>query len=202
MTMPPLMRIAIVAAIRLFGDRLRSLTRPAAIVHSRYADGAHGIHADGHRQGRSRRPAEQWRVHALAAGKFRWSWAKPYRQLIVGDGERVWIYDEDLNQVVVRKAGEAIAARRSAACRPRDASARSSGASFRPKVAWSARRDAAGRRTPAFAEIRLGFDAKSLAALELNDAFGQKTVVRFGESTAIRRSQPTRSGSSRRRGRT
>ena len=33
----------------------------------------------------------------------------------------------------------------------------------------------------AFAEIRLGFDAKSLAALELIDAFGQKTVVRFGE---------------------
>ena len=32
----------------------------------------------------------------------------------------------------------------------------------------------------AFAEIRLGFDANTLAALELSDAFGQKTVVRFG----------------------
>ena len=41
-------------------------------------------------------------------GKFRWSIEKPYKQLVVGDGDRVWIYDEDLNQVVVRKSGEAI----------------------------------------------------------------------------------------------
>ena len=26
-------------------------------------------------------------------GKFRWSVAKPYKQLLVGDGQRVWIYD-------------------------------------------------------------------------------------------------------------
>ena len=40
-------------------------------------------------------------------GKFRWSVDKPYRQLVVGDGDRVWIYDEDLNQVVVRRMGAA-----------------------------------------------------------------------------------------------
>ena len=31
----------------------------------------------------------------------------------------------------------------------------------------------------AFAEIRLGFDSRGLAALELLDAFGQKSVIRF-----------------------
>ena len=46
----------------------------------------------------------------LRPGKFRWSYAKPYPQLIVGDGERVWIYDEDLKQVTVRKLDAALGA--------------------------------------------------------------------------------------------
>src|SRR5689334_4293065 len=36
-------------------------------------------------------------------GKFRWEYRKPNEQLIVGDGERLWIYDPDLNQVTVKK---------------------------------------------------------------------------------------------------
>src|SRR4051812_41859002 len=36
-------------------------------------------------------------------GKFRWTYEKPFDQLIVGDGEKVWVYDRDLNQVIVRK---------------------------------------------------------------------------------------------------
>ena len=41
-------------------------------------------------------------------GKFRWSVDKPYQQLLVGDGERVWIYDPDLNQVVKRRNDQAL----------------------------------------------------------------------------------------------
>lgn len=36
-------------------------------------------------------------------GRFRWTYETPYQQLIVGDGERVWFYDQDLEQVTVRK---------------------------------------------------------------------------------------------------
>ena len=115
-------------------------------------------------------------------GKFRWSVDKPYRQVIVGDGERVWIYDEDLNQVVVRKAGEAIGSTPAALLAGRD--------NVEAAFTWRELPSSAGldwlEATPrskdaAFAGIRLGFDAKTLAALELSDAFGQKTVVRFGE---------------------
>jgi len=35
-------------------------------------------------------------------GKFRWDYAKPAEQRIIGDGERIWIYDKDLEQVTVR----------------------------------------------------------------------------------------------------
>jgi outer membrane lipoprotein-sorting protein len=40
--------------------------------------------------------------------KFRWSYQKPYQQLIVGDGERFWLYDADLNQVTEKKLGDAL----------------------------------------------------------------------------------------------
>src|SRR6266850_1259634 len=41
-------------------------------------------------------------------GRFRWVYAKPVDQLIVGDGQRVWIYDRDLNQVTVRRISKAL----------------------------------------------------------------------------------------------
>lgn len=42
-------------------------------------------------------------------GRFRFDYEKPYRQTIVSDGTTVWIHDEDLNQVTVRKLGETVA---------------------------------------------------------------------------------------------
>jgi outer membrane lipoprotein carrier protein len=44
----------------------------------------------------------------LRPGAFRWTYAKPNPQLIVGDGERVWVYDEDLKQVTVRRLAKAL----------------------------------------------------------------------------------------------
>jgi outer membrane lipoprotein carrier protein len=41
-------------------------------------------------------------------GKFRWTYTKPYEQLIVGDGRKVWVYDKDLNQVTVKALGDAL----------------------------------------------------------------------------------------------
>jgi len=34
--------------------------------------------------------------------KFRWDYETPYKQQIIGDGERLWVYDEDLKQATVR----------------------------------------------------------------------------------------------------
>ena len=35
-------------------------------------------------------------------GKFRWDYQLPYQQLIVADGEKLWVYDTDLEQVTVK----------------------------------------------------------------------------------------------------
>ena len=51
-------------------------------------------------------------------GKFRWSYDKPYEQLLVGDGDKLWIYDPDLNQVVGRGSSIARWARRRRRCSP------------------------------------------------------------------------------------
>ena len=113
-------------------------------------------------------------------GKFRWTVTKPYKQLLVGDGERVWIFDEDLNQVIVRRLGDALGATPAALL--------SGNQDVEKAFTWKELPAADGldwlSATPisketTFNEIRLGFDVKGLAALELIDAFGQRSVVRF-----------------------
>ncbi len=42
------------------------------------------------------------------AGKFRWTYEKPYQQISVCDGSKLWSYDPDLNQVTVREAKAAL----------------------------------------------------------------------------------------------
>jgi len=113
-------------------------------------------------------------------GKFRWNVERPYKQLLVGDGQRVWVYDEDLNQVIVRKVGDALGGTPAALL--------SGNQDVERAFAWKDLPEADGLEwlgaTPlatdaAFTEIRLGFDPKGLAALEVIDAFGQKSLVRF-----------------------
>lgn len=43
------------------------------------------------------------------SGRFRWSYEKPYQQLMVCDGAKIWLYDPDLAQVTVRPAAQALA---------------------------------------------------------------------------------------------
>jgi outer membrane lipoprotein carrier protein len=50
------------------------------------------------------------RVFMRRPGKFRWDYQKPYKQLIVADGERLWLYDIDLEQVTVKKLDQSISA--------------------------------------------------------------------------------------------
>lgn len=41
-------------------------------------------------------------------GRFRWTYEKPYEQLMVCDGRKIWLYDPDLAQVTVRSADQAL----------------------------------------------------------------------------------------------
>jgi outer membrane lipoprotein carrier protein len=113
-------------------------------------------------------------------GLFRWVYAKPVDQVIVGDGERVWIHDRDLNQVTVRKLSRALGSTPAALLAGSadvEKAFDMSDAGTKDGIEWL---EAKPREAEAgFARVRMGFDANGLRAMELFDHFGQTTQLRF-----------------------
>ncbi len=113
-------------------------------------------------------------------GKFRWTYAKPNPQLIVGDGAKVWIWDEDLNQVTVRRLSRAIgttpAALLAGAADVTQAFAMQD-LGAREGLEWLEARPR--DKEAGFERIRLGLGTAGVEAMELVDPFGQTTVLRF-----------------------
>lgn len=113
-------------------------------------------------------------------GKFRWSYVKPYAQLIVGDGSKVWIYDEDLKQVTVKKLDQALGSTPAALLAGNNEAMQAfslSDQGTKGGLEWlEARpRDREGN----FERIRMGFGVAGLETMELVDSFGQTTVLKF-----------------------
>jgi outer membrane lipoprotein carrier protein len=116
----------------------------------------------------------------LRPGRFRWSYAQPYAQLIVGDGARVWIYDEDLNQVTVRamaRAQGSTPAALLAGAADVERAFELSDAGSRDGLEWLEAKPR--EREAGFERIRLGMGTAGVQAMELADHFGQTTVLRF-----------------------
>ncbi|HEY7674924.1 MAG TPA: outer membrane lipoprotein chaperone LolA [Burkholderiales bacterium] len=113
-------------------------------------------------------------------GKFRWTYAKPYPQLIVGDGTKVWIYDEDLNQVTVKKLDLALGSTPAALLAGNNEAMgafRLSDLGAKGGLEWL---EALPRnREGNFETIRMGFGSSGLEVMELADSFGQTTVLKF-----------------------
>ena len=115
-------------------------------------------------------------------GKFRWSVDKPYQQLLVGDGERVWIYDPDLNQVVKRRADQALGTTPAALLAGRDDVERAFDWQDLPPADGLEWLGATPKdKESSFTEIRLGFDGAALAALDILDNFGQRTRIKLSK---------------------
>ena len=111
--------------------------------------------------------------------RFRFDYTKPFEQLIVADGNKVWIYDKDLNQASSRRIAQAIGSTPAALL---------AGASLEPEFALSPEPDREGLAwalaTPrakdgAFQAMRVGFRGKVLAAVEITDSFGQRSRLDF-----------------------
>ncbi|MBS0335303.1 MAG: outer membrane lipoprotein chaperone LolA [Proteobacteria bacterium] len=116
----------------------------------------------------------------LRPGRFRWTFSKPYSQLIVGDGEKVWVYDEDLNQVTVRKLSSALGATPAALIAGNADIEQAfvlTDAGEADGLQWL---DAKPREKEAgFERIRMGFGLAGIDAMELVDQFGQTTLLKF-----------------------
>ncbi len=113
-------------------------------------------------------------------GKFRWQIDKPYSQLLVGDGEKIWIYDPDLRQVTVKKMDAALGSTPAALLvggnsLEKNFNLRELGE--REGMEWLE----ATPKSPdsGFEKLHLGFSGDDLKSMELFDNFGQTTSLAF-----------------------
>ncbi|WP_428425376.1 outer membrane lipoprotein chaperone LolA [Methylibium sp.] len=120
----------------------------------------------------------------LRPNRFRFAYTKPYEQLIVADGQKVWLYDTDLNQVTVRPFTQALGASPAALL---------AGASVDKDFELKALPDDAGlqwvqalprAKDGSFQSLKVGFRGKTLAAVEIVDAFGQRSRLDFSQFEA------------------
>jgi outer membrane lipoprotein carrier protein len=115
-------------------------------------------------------------------GKFRWSYDKPYEQLIVADGARLVLYDRDLNQVTVRKLGAALPSSPASilfGSNDFDREFEVSDAEPRDGLEWVLAKPRAKDST--FERIEIGFKDGLPRAMLLADNFGQVTHLTFGK---------------------
>lgn len=111
--------------------------------------------------------------------RFRFQYTRPFEQLIVADGDKVWIFDADLNQASSRRVAQALGSTPAALL---------AGAALEPEFILSAQPSAGGvdwaLATPrakdgAFQIMRVGFRGTELAVVEVTDSFGQLSRLDF-----------------------
>lgn len=125
------------------------------------------------------------RFEFLRPGRFRFEYTKPFPQTIVADGQNLWLYDADLNQVTVRSQKEALGST-PAALIASGTDLKALGEVFELKaapsrdgMAWLEARPKS--RDGQLQNVRVGFRAGQLAALEIADSLGQRSLLTFSE---------------------
>lgn len=111
--------------------------------------------------------------------QFRFSYNKPFEQTIVGDGQKVWIFDPDLNQASSRKMGAALGATPAALLAgntlERDFSLKALPSEAGIDWVQATPRQADG----ALQSLKIGFKGRELAAIDVIDGFGQRSLLQF-----------------------
>jgi outer membrane lipoprotein carrier protein len=116
-------------------------------------------------------------------GHFRFVYKKPFEQSIVADGQTLWLYDVDLNQVTARKQAQVLSST-PAALIASAVDMKALQADFvltadadRDGLEWVLATPKA--KESALQAIRVGFRSGELASLEMVDSFGQRSSLRF-----------------------
>jgi outer membrane lipoprotein carrier protein len=118
-------------------------------------------------------------------GRFRWVYEKPHAQVLVADGKKLWIHDPDLNQVTVKRVDNAISSTPAALLAGKDDitalfTLRDAGTA--DGLSWVE----ALPKAPdtGFERVRLGLRGGTLAAMQLQDQLGGRTMLRFSDLKA------------------
>jgi outer membrane lipoprotein carrier protein len=123
----------------------------------------------------------------IRPARFRFDYLKPFSQVIVADGQTLWLYDADLEQVTARKQAQALGSTPAALI-----ATAVDVASLQKEFSLEAQADADGlqwvqatpkNRESTIQSVRMGLRVEgaqvSLAKLEIFDAMGQRSVLSF-----------------------
>lgn len=124
--------------------------------------------------------ASSGRVVVSAPRLFRWEYVKPYPQLIVADGETVWVYDPDLQQASRRPQGAEEASSPLAILLDQQKLDRDFSVTETATVGGIEWLQLTPKQADAaFKTARLGFGKAGLVQMEYEDALGQRTKISF-----------------------
>lgn len=117
-------------------------------------------------------------------GRFKFVYKKPFEQTIVADGQTLWLYDVDLNQVTARSQAAVLGSTPAAVIasapdlRALQADFILQGAPDKDGLEWVVATPKA--KESSLQSVRVGFKAGTLAILEILDSFGQQSRMSFG----------------------
>jgi outer membrane lipoprotein carrier protein len=113
-------------------------------------------------------------------GKFRWNYEKPFQQQIVANSGKVWFYDQDLEQVTIKKLDESLGSTPALLLSgdiSLDANFTMEKQGSDDGIEWV--KLSPKSQESSFKYILIGLNKGVLAGMELNDNFGQLTRIYF-----------------------
>ncbi|MBN3859180.1 outer membrane lipoprotein chaperone LolA [Neisseriaceae bacterium PsAf] len=115
---------------------------------------------------------------------FKWEYAQPHQQIIVGDGRYIWMFDVDLKQVVKKKQNTALGESPAAILANKNALDKTytlkndvtkNGVEY---VLATPKKDDTG-----YQYIKIGFKNNQLVQMDLKDSFGNQSIIDFKNIT-------------------
>ncbi len=132
----------------------------------------------------ARKKTSSGQFEFMRPNRFRFDYQKPFEQRIVADGEKVWIHDTDLNQASSRRIAQALGSTPAAllAGGSLDNEFTLSPLPAKDGLDWALATPKA--KDGPFQSMRVGFKGKELAAVEVTDGFGQRSLLQFSRFEA------------------
>jgi len=121
-------------------------------------------------------------------GRFRWNYTKPYQQVIVADGERMWNYDADLEQASISPIDDTLTSTPAmllSGLRPLSEVMNTTPLGNEAGVDWF-QLEPKGQDA-AVEMVKVGLRKGNLEVIEVRDGFANQTQIRF---TDIRLGHP------------
>jgi len=128
------------------------------------------------------KPAQTGQFAFQRPGRFKWDVLKPYAQQIVSDGQQLFQFDPDLNQVTVRKVDQAIGSSPAAILFGSGSLEQSftvTALQDKDGLSWLRAKPRNGEA--GFVHVDLGFSGSLPARIVLLDAFGQSTHIELSD---------------------